>query len=425
MRKLFLEACLYIPGGVNSPVRSFGNVVDDPVFIKQAKGSRLTSSSGEEYVDFMCSWGAIIAGHANSTIQNAIIEAASHGVSFGAVTRQETTIAKTICSLMPAIEKVRFVSSGTEACMSAIRLARGFSGRKYIIKFTGCYHGHTDAMLVKAGSGALTFGVPNSAGVPEEITNLTFTLPYNDIDAVYKCIEKHGFDIAAVIIEPIAGNMGMVPAHAEFLAKLRQACSEYDIVLIFDEVMSGFRVALGGAQAHYNITPDIVCLGKVIGGGMPVGAFGGRKDIMDLLAPLGPVYQAGTLSGNPVAVAAGLAALQLVQEKGFYDRLNQKSQYFIGLLQEAARHYRVPFSTCALGGMMGIFFSKERPSTFTEVEQINERHFRVFFHTMLEHNVYLPPSLYEASFLSAAHTIDDLDFAIAAARKSFSAVSKG
>lgn len=419
MRKLFSEACLYIPGGVNSPVRSFQNVINDPIFIESAEGSRIFDVTAKSYIDLVCSWGTNITGHANPIINQAIHKASQKGVSFGAVTTNETAIARQICRYVKAIEKIRLVNSGTEACMSAIRLARGYTGRKYIIKFEGCYHGHTDSLLVKAGSGASSFGAPDSAGVPQEVAQLTITLPYNDTEALYKCVEKYGIEVAAVIIEPIAGNMNMVPADVSFLRTVRNLCSECDMVLIFDEVMTGFRVALGGAQSVYDITPDIVCLGKVIGGGMPIGAFGGKAAIMELLAPLGDVYQAGTLSGNPVATAAGLAALSIVSQKDFYQQLEKKSRFLIeGLISRAKKH-NIPFSGNFRGGMIGMFFAAKAPTTFTEVKACDVRLFHRFFHILLKKGVYIAPSMFEAGFISAAHTKEDLETVINIADSAF------
>jgi len=404
---------------VNSPVRAFRSVGGTPIFFKQGKGSRLWDEDGKEYIDYIGSWGPMILGHAHPEVIAAVQKTAENSLSFGAPTARELEMAELINHLVPSMEQVRLVSSGTEATMSAIRLARGFTNRQKIVKFEGCYHGHADALLVKAGSGLLTFGTPSSAGVPAEVAAHTLTLPYNDIPSLQKLFSEIGQEIACVIVEPVAGNMNLITPAAGFLQTLRALCSEHGAVLIFDEVMTGFRVAKGGAQALYGVNPDLTTLGKVIGGGLPVGAFGGRKDIMQCLAPLGPVYQAGTLSGNPVAVAAGLATLKLIQQTGFHERLAATTKSLTDGLSAIAREAGVAFSAQAVGGMFGIYFSAEVPNSFDDVMQSDRDAFNRFFHAMLDDGIYLAPSAFEAGFVSAAHSEQDIEQTLSAARKYF------
>ncbi len=416
--KLFSEAQRYLPGGVNSPVRAFQGVGGEPLFMERASGAYLYASDGRRYIDYVGSWGPMIAGHAHPHIIKAVQEAVARGLSFGAPTELETRLAKRICEFVPTIEMVRMVNSGTEATMSAIRLARAFTAREVIIKFEGGYHGHSDSLLVKAGSGALTLGVPTSPGVPAALAALTLTLPYNDSDAARTAFEKFGKQIACVIVEPVAGNMSCVPPVAGFLATLRELCSRHGSLLIFDEVMTGFRVARGGAQALFGIKPDLTTLGKIIGGGMPVGAFGGRRDIMHMLAPLGPVYQAGTLSGNPVAMAAGLSTLELLDEPDFYIRLDANTRRLTDGLRDAAHEAGVAFTTNQVCGMFGLFFTESAQVTnYSQVTACDTQRFRRFFHGMLANGVYLAPSAFEAGFMSAAHTEADIDATLEAARK--------
>jgi glutamate-1-semialdehyde 2,1-aminomutase len=390
------------------------------VFIDRASGAHVFGADGRSYIDYVGSWGPMIVGHAHPTVIRAVQERAALGLSFGAPTQIETQLARKICELMPSIELVRMVSSGTEATMSAIRLARGFTGRDKIVKFEGCYHGHSDSLLVKAGSGALTLGVPTSPGVPKELAAHTITLAYNDIAQVQQLFSDMGDEIACIIVEPVAGNMNCVPPVPGFLEALRAVCDQSRAVLIFDEVMTGFRVALGGAQSLYGVSPDLTTLGKIVGGGMPVGAFGGRREIMEKIAPLGPVYQAGTLSGNPVAMAAGLATLELICEPGFHSRLAQKTKQLVDGLTQAARASGVPFSANQVCGMFGLFFTDKSPVRyFREVMACDAQRFNRFFHAMLEEGVYLAPSAYEAGFLSAAHSATEIDATIAAARRAF------
>ncbi len=407
---LFSEAKQVIPGGVNSPVRSFSGVGGTPVFIDHAVGPYITDSFGKQYIDYVGSWGPMVLGHAHPEVINAVKVAAEKGLSFGAPTEIETSMAQRVCELVPSCDLVRMVSSGTEATMSAIRLARGYTGRDKIVKFEGCYHGHSDSLLVKAGSGALTFGVPSSPGVPASVAANTITLPFNDSAAVKQLFAEIGDQIAGIIVEPVAGNMNCVPPVPGFLETLRQVCDEHASVLIFDEVMTGFRVALQGAQGLYNIQPDLTTLGKIIGGGMPVGAFGGKRHIMEQLAPLGPVYQAGTLSGNPVAMAAGLKTLQLIAEPGFYENLTLKTTQLTSGLKDHAQKAGIALSTNQVGGMFGLFFSAEpHISSFAQVMQCDQILFKRFFHAMLEAGVYLAPSAFEAGFVSAAHTDADIE----------------
>jgi glutamate-1-semialdehyde 2,1-aminomutase len=419
-QQLFEQSQKLIPGGVNSPVRAFRSVGGTPIFFQRGKGAYVWDEDGKDYVDYVGSWGPMILGHAHPVVIDAVKKAAENSLSFGAPTARELEMAELLIKLVPSMEQVRLVSSGTEATMSAIRLARGFTGRSKIVKFEGCYHGHADALLVKAGSGALTFGQPSSAGVPPEVAAHTLTLSYNDIPGVETLFGQIGDEIACVIVEPVAGNMNLIAPAPGFLEALRQQCSKHGAVLIFDEVMTGFRVALGGAQALYGITPDLTTLGKVIGGGLPVGAFGGRADIMQCLAPVGPVYQAGTLSGNPVAVAAGLATLQLVQEPGFYDRLSARTHQFVEGLCAVVKEKGVKFSAQNVGGMFGVYFSENPPASYAEVMQSDKEAFNRFFHHMLDEGIYLAPSAFEAGFVSAAHGEAEIEKTLAAARKAFS-----
>jgi glutamate-1-semialdehyde 2,1-aminomutase len=418
-RDLFERSSALIPGGVNSPVRAFRAVGGTPIFFREARGSRLVDEDGRTYVDYVGSWGPMILGHCDPDVVAAVQAAAARALSFGAPTALELEMAEVLTRAMPSIEQVRLVSSGTEAVMSALRLARGFTGRSAIVKFEGCYHGHSDFLLVKAGSGALTFGNPTSAGVPPELTSKTLVLDYNDTQQLEDAFKRFGADIAAVVLEPIAGNMNYVRPSNEFIATLRSLCTRHGAVLIFDEVMTGFRVRAGGAQALFSVTPDLTTLGKVIGGGMPVGAFGGRRDIMAKLAPLGPVYQAGTLSGNPVAVTAGLTTLRKVLAPGFFAHLETTTRALLDGLAHEARGAGVEFSADGVGGMFGLFFRGTPPRSFAEVMQCDRERFNRFFHAMLREGVYLAPSAFEAGFVSAAHTQADLDATFAAARKAF------
>ena len=414
---LFTRAKLHTPGGVNSPVRAFKSVGGTPVFFNKGQGAYLYDTEGKQYIDYVGSWGPMILGHAHPEVIRAVQKTAQDGLSFGAPTEIEIRMAEKICELVPSIEKVRMVSSGTEAAMSAIRLARGYTGRDKIVKFEGCYHGHADSLLVKAGSGALTLGVPTSPGVPADLAKHTITLTYNDPELAQQVFSDIGKQIAAIIVEPVAGNMNCVPGTQDFLNKLREVCNSYKCVLIFDEVMSGFRVALGGAQSIYNIKPDLTVLGKVIGGGMPVGAFGGRSEIMDQIAPDGPVYQAGTLSGNPVAMSAGLTTLNLISRPGFFEELSEITKYLVNGLQTTADTAGIPFTTNQIGGMFGLFFSDEKTiTTIAQVMQCDQDHFRKFFHGMLEQGIYFAPSAFEAGFVSSAHINDDIEKTINAAR---------
>jgi glutamate-1-semialdehyde 2,1-aminomutase len=418
-QRLFQRAQLVIPAGVNSPVRAFRSVGGTPLFIQRGKGAQMWDADGRVYIDYVGSWGPLIVGHAHPDVVSAAQQAAERGLTFGAPTEQEVEMAELLCRLVPSLEQVRLVSSGTEATMSAIRLARGHTGRHKIIKFEGCYHGHADALLVKAGSGALTFGQPSSAGVPQPTAAHTIVLEYNNENALEQAFEREGAEIAAVIVEPVAGNMNLVAPRTSFLELLRRLCTRHGAVLIFDEVMTGFRVALGGAQALYNITPDLTTLGKVIGGGLPVGAFGGRRDIMRAIAPLGPVYQAGTLSGNPVAVAAGLATLKLVQAPGFYDRLATTTRALCEGLARAAQEHGILFSAASVGGMFGIFFRTTPPASFAEAMQCDVETFNRFFHAMLAAGIYFAPSAFEAGFVSSAHGEAEVGRTVNAAKKVF------
>ncbi len=421
---LFDRAKEAIPGGVNSPVRAFGSVGGCPHFMTKGLGPHLWDVDGNRYIDYIGSWGPMILGHNNPEVIRAVKDAVDNGLSFGTPTEGEVLIAEEIKALVPSIEEVRLVSSGTEAGMSAIRLARGFTKRNKIVKFEGCYHGHSDALLVKGGSGQLTFGTPSSAGVPAAVTNDTIVLEYNNPQMVKECFDKEGDEIACIIVEAIAGNMNMVPGTREFIETLRHETEKHGALLIIDEVMTGFRVALGGAQSIYGVTPDLTMFGKVIGGGMPVAAFGGRRDIMNMVAPLGPVYQAGTLSGNPVAVACGRATLKAVQAPGFYDRLSIQTAKLVGGLVKAAKEAGVEFSGQCTGGMFGIYFRASCPTGFKEVMECDNDRFKTFFHSMLDHGVYLAPSIYEAGFVSSTHDDSVLERTFDAARKSFAKVKQ-
>jgi glutamate-1-semialdehyde 2,1-aminomutase len=412
---LFTEAKKVIPGGVNSPVRSFSGVGGTPVFIDHASGPYIFDSNNKQYIDYVGSWGPMILGHAHPEVIKVVKLAAEKGLSFGAPTEIETLMAAKVCDLLPSIDRVRMVSSGTEATMSALRLARGYTSRDKIVKFEGCYHGHSDSLLVKAGSGALTLGVPSSPGVPKAVAEDTITLTYNDSESVKQAFAEIGEQIACIIVEPVAGNMNCIPPVPGFLETLRQVCDEYGSVLIFDEVMTGFRVGLQGAQGVYGVTPDLTTLGKIIGGGMPVGAFGGKQEIMEYLAPLGPVYQAGTLSGNPVAMAAGLKTLELISQTGFYEALTQKTQRLLDGMKEKANQTGVSIAVNQVGGMFGLFFSEQPVSSFSQVMQCDQQLFKQFFHGMLQQGVYLAPSAFEAGFVSAAHSDEDIEKTLDAA----------
>jgi glutamate-1-semialdehyde 2,1-aminomutase len=415
---LFVAARQHIPGGVNSPVRAFRGVGGDPIFFARGEGAYLFDEDGKRYIDYVGSWGPMIAGHSNPEVLNAVREAIARGLGFGAPTRIETQMADRVCELVPSIEMVRMVSSGTEATMSAIRLARGFTGRDKILKFEGCYHGHSDSLLVKAGSGALTLGVPTSPGVPVALAEHTITVSYNNIEQVREAFAHVGHQIACVIVEPVAGNMNCIPPAPGFLQGLRAVCDEYGAVLIFDEVMTGFRVALGGAQALYKVKPDLTTLGKVIGGGLPVGAFGGRREIMEKIAPLGPVYQAGTLSGNPVSMAAGLAMLNIISRPGFFEKLTAQTQKLSDGFVAAGKKAKIPLTANTVGGMFGIFFTAEPQVTnYYQATQCNVDRFKLFFHAMIEQGVYLAPSAFEAGFVSSAHTDADLQATLDAAAR--------
>ncbi|KMY85003.1 Glutamate-1-semialdehyde aminotransferase [Candidatus Paraburkholderia calva] len=420
---LFERAQRNISGGVNSPVRAFRSVGGTPRFIERAQGPYFWDADGQRYIDYIGSWGVVIVGHVHPEVLDAVQRVLANGFSFGAPTEAEIEIAEEICKLVPSIEQVRMVSSGTEATMSALRLARGFTNRSRIIKFEGCYHGHADSLLVKAGSGLLTFGNPSSAGVPADIAKHTTVLEYNNVEQLNEAFKAFGNEIASVIVEPVAGNMNLVRATPEFLNALRDRCNEYVSVLIFDEVMCGFRVALGGAQQVYGIKPDLTCLGKVIGGGMPAAAFGGRSDIMAHLAPLGGVYQAGTLSGNPIAVAAGLKTLQLIQRPGFYDDLAKQTRKLVDGLTRVARDAKVPFSADSIGGMFGLYFMDHVPASLAQIQQGDTKRFNAFFHAMLDAGVYFVPSAFEAGFVSSAHDDAVIDATLDAARGAFASLA--
>ena len=415
----FQEAQKFIPGGVNSPVRAFKSVGTDPLFIKNASGPRIYDVDGNEFIDYVGSWGPMILGHCHPKVVSAVKSAVDNGCSFGAPTELEITLAEMVIKAVPSIEMVRMVSSGTEATMSAIRLARGFTGRDKILKFSGCYHGHSDSLLVKAGSGAATFGVPDSPGVPQDFAKLTLTATYNDLESVQKLVAENKNEVSCIIVEPVAGNMGTVPPKDGFLEGLRKLCTEEGIVLIFDEVMSGFRVAYGGAQELYGVTPDMTTLGKIIGGGLPVGAFGGKKEIMSLLSPSGGVYQAGTLSGNPLAMTAGIETLKLLQSEGFYQNLEEKSAYVASGIAQAAKDAGFPIYSTRVGSMFCAFFSKEPVYDWTSAAACDTKAFAKYFRLMLDAGIYLAPSQFETAFVSIAHSTDDLDKTIAAAAKAF------
>lgn len=419
-QELFAAACRHIPGGVNSPVRAFKGVGGTPIFIERGEGAYMIDADGRRYIDYVGSWGPMILGHAHPRVVAAITESAAHGISFGAPTETEITMADRLCGLLPSMDMVRMVNSGTEATMSAIRLARGFTGRDVLVKFEGCYHGHADSLLVKAGSGMLTLGVPTSPGVPAELAKQTLTLPYNDIDALNALFASHGDQIACVIVEPVAGNMNLIAPLPGFLETLRELCTHHGAVLIFDEVMTGFRVGLQGAQGLYGVTPDLTTLGKIIGAGLPVGAFGGRGDIMQKLAPLGPVYQAGTLSGNPLAMRAGLAMLDEITQPGFYQRLAANLETLLTGLRERASQAGIPFTTEQVGGMFGIFFTEQpKVSSYAAATTCDVERFKRFFHGMLAEGVYLAPSAFEAGFISICHGEAEIAATLDAASRVF------
>lgn len=420
---LFKRAQEFIPGGVNSPVRAFKGVGGTPLFIKKAEGAYLIDEDDQRYIDYVGSWGPMITGHADKDILDVVRNRLDLGLSYGAPTALETEMAELLCELVPSMEKVRMVNSGTEATMSAIRLARGYTGRDKIVKFEGCYHGHSDSLLVKAGSGALTFGVPTSPGVPADFAQHTLTLTFNDIQGVRECFKELGDQIACIIVEPVAGNMNCIPPQAGFLEALREVCTESGALLIFDEVMTGFRVALGGAQQHYTIDPDLTTLGKIVGGGLPVGAFGGKAEFMDKLSPLGPVYQAGTLSGNPLAMAAGLALLKKIRQTDFHKHLNTYAERLTQGLEERAKIAGIPFMTQQVGGMFGLFFTEQTAvHNFAEATACDQDRFNAFFHAMLKAGVYLAPSAYEAGFISSAHQEKELQATLIAAEKAFASL---
>lgn len=421
-QQIFNQALQYIPGGVNSPVRSFNSVGGTPFFTARAKDCYLFDSDGKKYVDYVCSWGANIVGHANGEVIERVSAALHNGFSYGTPTELEVEFAKQITQLLPSIEKFRLVSSGTEAVMSAIRLARGYTNKKYIIKFNGCYHGHSDCLLIKAGSGLQTFGNPSSAGIPEEAVRHTLVLEYNDVAALNEAFKLYPNEIAAVIVEPFAGNMNLVRPSSDFMSTMRSLCSTHGSVLIFDEVMTGFRVGLGCAQEILGIKPDLTTLGKVIGGGMPLAGFGGKREIMDALAPLGSVYQAGTLSGNPIAVTAGLANLEIIQRVGFYDELSASARELVSGLNLLAKEAGVEFCSDSIGGMFGFYFSTEVPKSFEEVKAANQERFKRFFHLMLADGVFLAPSMFEAGFVSIKHDADALEQTLASAKRAFAAL---
>ncbi|MET3008206.1 glutamate-1-semialdehyde 2,1-aminomutase [Stenotrophomonas koreensis] len=422
---LFARAQTLLPGGVNSPVRAFKSVGGEPFFVARADGAYLHDVDGNAYIDYVGSWGPMIVGHNHPAVREAVAAAIGNGLSFGAPCPAEVTMAETITALVPSCEMVRMVNSGTEATLSAIRLARGATGRSKIVKFEGCYHGHGDSFLVKAGSGMLTLGVPTSPGVPAGLSELTLTLPYNDFDAATALFAQQGSEIAGLIIEPVVGNANCIPPRDGYLQHLRALCSQYGALLIFDEVMTGFRVALGGAQAHYGITPDLTTFGKIIGGGMPVGAYGGRAELMNQIAPAGPIYQAGTLSGNPVAMAAGLAMLELVSEPGFHERLSATTARLCAGLEAAAAQAGVAVTTNQVGAMFGLFFTNEKVETYAQATACDVAAFNRFFHAMLQRGVFLAPSAYEAGFVSAAHTDEVIEATLAAAREAFKVVAAG
>jgi glutamate-1-semialdehyde 2,1-aminomutase len=422
-QQLWTAAQRHLPGGVNSPVRAFGGVGGDPIFIDRAKGCRFTDVDGNEYIDHVCSWGPLILGHANNAILERLSEVAANGTSFGIPTALETELADRIVDVVPSIEKVRLVSSGTEATMSAIRLARGYTGRDFVVKFEGCYHGHADGLLVKAGSGATTLGVPTSAGVPADYAKYTLTLPYNNVDSVRELCDAKGSEIACIIVEPVAGNMGVIPPEPGFLEGLREITSQHGIVLVFDEVITGFRLGLGGAQKTFGVTPDLTTLGKIIGGGLPVGAYGGRAEIMDRLAPTGPVYQAGTLSGNPLAVAAGLTTIELLSEDGTYEKLDKLGDRLATGLRQAAEKAGIKTYHTRIGSMMCMFFTNQPVRNYQGALNCDTELYARYFHAMLDRGIYLAPSQFEACFVSLAHTESDIDQTIAQATEALAAVS--
>lgn len=420
---LFSEAQQYFPGGVNSPVRAFKAVGGNPIFIERGQGSKIFDADGNEFIDYVCSWGPLILGHAHPRVVDAVKEAANRGTSFGAPTRQETELARIITDALPSVELIRFVNSGTEATMSALRLARAYTGREKVIKFDGCYHGHADGLLVKAGSGALTLGAPDSPGVPASMTQNTISARYNDLDSVERIFQANADQIAAVILEPVAGNMGVLPPVGNFLAGLRELTRSYGALLVFDEVITGFRVAYGGAQGLYGVQPDLTCLGKIVGGGLPVGAYGGRREIMEMLAPSGPVYQAGTLSGNPLAMSAGISVLQMLQDPGVYETLENSSARLARGLAEAADQTGTTVQSTRVGSMMTLFFTDKTVSDYSSARQADTDRYAAFFRAMLERGVYLAPSQFECTFVSLAHTDGDIDVTVQAARDAFKAIA--
>lgn len=420
---LFERAQKTIPGGVNSPVRAFKAVGGTPRFITRADGPYMFDVDGNQYIDYVNSWGPMVLGHNNPAIREAVIKAAEFGLSYGAPTEAEIEMAELVSSIVPSMEMVRMVNSGTEATMSAIRLARGYTSKNKLLKFEGCYHGHADSLLVKAGSGALTLGVPSSPGVPDDVAKHTLTMEFNNLDSVKQAFEEHGDDIACIIVEPVAGNMNCIPPAPGFLEGLRAICDQYGAVLIFDEVMTGFRVSLGGAQERFGVTPDLTCLGKVIGGGMPVGAFGGKRDIITHIAPTGPVYQAGTLSGNPIAMAAGLCALKQLKAEGFYNSIFENTQTLVDGFQEMADKNGIPLSTNIAGSMFGIFFTTNKVVNYKQAISVNQAQFNQFYHNMLNEGVYLAPASFEAGFVSKMHTPDVIEATLHAADKAFSKIS--
>jgi len=423
-KTLFQEAQKYIPGGVNSPVRACKSVGCDPVFIERAAGAKVYDVDGNEYVDFVCSWGPMILGHNHPAVVEAIKEALANGTSFGAPTPKEIELAKLVTEALPSVEKVRFVSSGTEATMSAIRLARGYTGKKVVVKFDGCYHGHADSFLVKAGSGVITLGIPGSPGVPEDIVKNTISIPYNDLETLEKKLKDESLDIACVIVEAVAGNMGVIPPAAGFLQKLRDLTKEQGIVLIFDEVITGFRLGIGGAQSYFGVTPDMTCLGKIIGGGLPVGAYGGKKEIMDMISPVGPVYQAGTLSGNPLAMAAGVATVRQLMAPGFYDKLEEKAAAFASELKGLAQKYSIPSTLNRVGSMMTSFFTDSPVTDFNSAMKADTEKYATFYREMLAQGIWLAPSQFEAAFISSAQSAADLERALEKTESSFKKMTK-
>jgi len=420
--RLFREAQHHLPGGVNSPVRAFKAVGGTPLFIKRGRGSRIYDEDGNEFIDYVCSWGPLILGHSHPQVVKAVKKAVERGSSFGAPTELETTLARMVCEAMPSIEMMRFVNSGTEATMSAIRLARAFTSRNRVVKFSGCYHGHSDGLLAKAGSGMATLGIPSSPGVPATVTADTLVAPYNNLKAVEQLFNNFASDIAAVIVEPIAGNMGVVLPKPDFLKHLRSLTHEYGAVLIFDEVITGFRVAYGGAQELYGINPDLTCLGKIIGGGLPIGAYGGRKDIMEMVAPLGPVYQAGTLAGNPIAMTAGIETLKILGKTGVYDELDRKSSLLEKGIIQAATKASIDIQLSRIGSIFTVFFTKEQVTDYETAAKADTKLYAKFFHQMLSHGVYLPPSQFEAAFVSVAHTDEDIRITVDATSKALNSL---